>query len=78
MKNNETEFTDTHGQSKDATPSVSLQEIETVITIIDLCAKRGAFEASEFISVGTIRESFSKLLTYHTPEVVDDSNDIPL
>lgn len=54
------------------TPNLSLQHIQSVITLIDLCSKRGAFEGSELSAVGTIRESFSQILDFHTPKKEED------
>jgi len=59
-------------------PGISLQEVQAVVTIIDLCTKRGAFEGSELSSVGQIREAFAKVINFHaqaTQVVTDDAND---
>ncbi len=38
--------------------NITLQDIATVISIIDVCVKRGAVEGSELTVVGSIRDKF--------------------
>ena len=46
-------------------PEITLQMVQSVVTIIDLCTKRGAFEGAELTSVGSIREAFVKVIDFH-------------
>lgn len=39
--------------------NITLQDIAIVISIIDVCVKRGAVEGSELTVVGSIRDKFA-------------------
>jgi len=49
-------------------PEINLRDINAVVQIIDTVAKRGAFEAKEFQTVGTVRDRFVAFLEYHLPK----------
>ena len=43
--------------------SLTLGDLKAVVTLIDGCAKRGAFEGSELYYVGGIRQRFAQEIT---------------
>ena len=49
-------------------PEINLRDINAVVQIIDTVAKRGAFEAKEFQTVGSVRDRFVAFLEYHLPK----------
>lgn len=52
---------------------LTIQDFTMMVNIIDICAERGAFKGSEFISIGQLRE---KLIVAATPEPpVDNKTD---
>ena len=48
---------------------VSLQDIATVVNIIDVCTERGAFKGNEIYGVGAIREKLAAVVKANTKEV---------
>ena len=44
------------------TPQLSLQDIATVVQIIDICSRRGGFEGQELEVVGGLRNRIVKFL----------------
>ena len=75
MTDTKTEFDEAVTQEQ-APPSVSLQEVQAMVTIIDLCTKRGSFEGAELTSVGTIRDNLSRVLDFHAQAAeADTAND---
>jgi len=44
-----------------AVAAISLNDLQIMVNIIDLCTKRGAFQGDELLPVGQIRE---KLVTF--------------
>jgi len=47
---------------------LSLQDIATVVQIIDICSKRGGFEGQELEAVGGLRNRIVKFLESNKPE----------
>jgi hypothetical protein len=47
--------------------NISLQDIYTVLSIIDICVKRGAIEGSELTTVGVIRDKFALFIEQNNP-----------
>ncbi len=52
--------------------NISLQDIYTVLSIIDICVKRGAIEGSELSTVGTIRDKFALFIEQNKPKEVKE------
>lgn len=55
-----------------------LSDLETVIKIIDLSAKRGVFSGEDLTIVGGLRERISGFINTHKPkteEHADETND---
>jgi len=48
-------------------PQLSLQDIATVVQVIDICSKRGAFEGSELEAVGAVRTRIVAFLQAAAP-----------
>jgi hypothetical protein len=51
-----------------AEPTLSLNDIVGAARIIDICAKRGAFEGSELEAVGQVRRRLVEFVKSHSPE----------
>lgn len=49
------------------TVSLSLQDLATVIQIIDLCSQRGAFQGSELEAVGALRGRVQQFVAANAP-----------
>jgi hypothetical protein len=52
--------------------NISLQDIYTVVSIIDICVKRGAIEGSELSTVGIIRDKFAAFIEQNKPKEVKE------
>jgi hypothetical protein len=50
---------------------LSLADIQTFVSIIDICSKRGAFEGAELESVGALRGKTVKFLEASQPAAED-------
>lgn len=64
---NETNTTDTTEQQA-PTPQLDLNDLNAVVQIIDVCAKRGSFEGIELADVGTLRNRIVQFLNANTPK----------
>lgn len=49
-------------------PQLSLQDIATMVQIIDVCSKRGGFEGPELESVGSLRNRVVTFLNAASPK----------
>jgi len=49
-------------------PQLSLQDISTMVQIIDICSKRGGFEGPELEAVGSLRNRVVKFLNAAAPK----------
>lgn len=54
---------------------LSLQDLASVIQIIDLCSKRGAFEGSELEAVGALRGRFQQFVAANAPAEEEESTE---
>lgn len=54
-------------EEQTAAPSLSLQDLASVIQIIDLCSQRGAFQGSELEAVGALRGRFQSFVAANAP-----------
>lgn len=57
---------------ENVTPQISINDLADCVKIIDLCAKRGAFEGSEFEAVGKVR---NRLVTFVNSTVPAEEED---
>jgi hypothetical protein len=55
--------------------NISLQDIYTVVSIIDICVKRGAIEGSELTTVGTIRDKFAAFIEQNKPKETKETKE---
>lgn len=57
--------------------SISIDDLQLVVNIIDVCTKRGAFEGGELLAIGQIREKFAAFVKIHSKKDVDEVETIP-
>tara|TARA_Y100000385_G_scaffold42881_1_gene39809 strand:+ start:568 stop:837 length:270 start_codon:yes stop_codon:yes gene_type:complete len=55
------------GVQEGEAPQLSLQDISTMVQIIDICSKRGGFEGQELEAVGGVRNRVVKFLEAAAP-----------
>jgi hypothetical protein len=48
-------------------PSLSIGDLRAVVQLIDICARRGAFDGKELESVGALRTRFADFLRFNSP-----------
>jgi hypothetical protein len=54
-------------ETAEEAPQLSLQDIATMVQIIDVCSKRGGFEGQELEAVGSLRNRVVKFLNAAAP-----------
>ena len=65
--------------AQDEAPQLSLQDIATMVQIIDVCSKRGGFEGPELEAVGSLRNRVVTFLNAATPKDGDaPAGDMPV
>lgn len=47
--------------------NITLQDLATVVNIIDVCSQRGAFKGEELSVVGQVREKIAAIVKANTP-----------
>lgn len=52
---------------------LSLADIQTFVSIIDICSKRGAFEGAELEAIGALRGKTVKFLEASQPAPAEDA-----
>jgi len=55
-------------ETAEEAPQLSLQDIATMVQIIDVCSKRGGFEGQELEAVGSLRNRVVKFLNAAAPK----------
>lgn len=64
--------------AQDEAPQLSLQDIATMVQIIDVCSKRGGFEGPELEAVGGLRNRVVAFLNSVAPKDGDTpEGDLP-
>jgi len=53
-------------------PGISLNDLQTVVNIIDVCTKRGAFEGNEIALIGATREKLAAFVKANTPAAPEE------
>ena len=48
-------------------PTIEINDIASVIQLIDVCSTRGAFRGEELLIVGAMRNKFSEIVKTNTP-----------
>jgi len=56
-------------------PGLSLQDLSSVIKIIDLCSQRGAFQGSELEAVGGLRGRIQAFVVANAPAEEQQTDD---
>ena len=63
-------MSDTTTDNTNTTPapaSLTLGDLQAVVSLIDIVSARGAFKGPELTAVGTLRDTFERFLKSHTP-----------
>jgi len=60
-------LTEENTQSTEAAPGLSLQDLASVVQVIDLCSQRGAFQGSELEAVGGLRGRIQAFVSANAP-----------
>jgi len=47
--------------------NITLNDLQIIVNMIDVCTKRGAFEGNELLTVGQIREKVTAVIKLNTP-----------
>ena len=70
-----TEETTTTETTAEAAPGLSLQDLASVVQVIDLCSQRGAFQGTELEAVGGLRGRIQAFVTANAPaeEATDEA-----
>jgi hypothetical protein len=55
--------------------TITLNDLQIIINMIDVCTKRGAFEGNELLTVGQIREKVSAVIKLNTPAPVEEAKE---
>lgn len=53
--------------TKQVEPTLSIGDLNAVVQLIDICARRGAFDGKELQSVGSLRARFAAFIQSNTP-----------
>ena len=53
--------------AEEAAPGLSLQDLASVVQVIDLCSQRGAFQGSELEAVGGLRGRIQAFVSANAP-----------
>jgi hypothetical protein len=51
-------------QGENTAPSIGIQDLQILLQIVDLSAKRGTFEGSELSTVGSIRDKLATFVEF--------------
>ena len=52
--------------------SLTINDLSTVVNIIDVCVTRGAFKGPEMLEVGQLREKFVAVVNANKPVTTDE------
>ena len=63
-------MTDTENKTTEA-PSVGLADIGFLLQVVEICSKRGAFNADEMTQVGTVYDKVKAFLAANAPPKPD-------
>ena len=64
-------------ETTEETPGLSLQDLSSVLKIIDICSERGSFKGSELEAVGALRGRLQAFVAANAPaeEQEDSTNE---
>ena len=68
------EVTAPEGVEEATEVNLSLADIGAIVSIIDICSKRGAFEGSELETVGGLRNRISAFLAQAAPQAEEEAD----
>lgn len=68
------EVTAPEGVEEAAEVNLSLGDIGAIVSIIDICSKRGAFEGPELETVGGLRNRISAFLAQAAPQAEEEAD----
>lgn len=51
-----------------AASNITLQDMVTMVNIIDVCSERGAYKGNELSVIGQLREKLAAFVKLHQPE----------
>lgn len=54
-------------------PGISLNDLQVIVNIIDVCTKRGAFEGGELALVGSTREKLIAFVKANIPAATEEA-----
>lgn len=60
-------------EDKPEAPGISLNDLQVIINIIDVCTKRGAFEGGELALVGGTREKLAAFVKANVPATTEET-----
>lgn len=66
------------GEEAAEAPQLSLQDMATMVQIVDLVSERGAFKGVEMEAVGTVRNRLVRFLQAAAPAEEAPEGDMPL
>jgi hypothetical protein len=52
--------------------TITLNDLQIIVNMIDVCTKRGAFEGNELLTVGQIREKITAVIKLNTPTASEE------
>jgi hypothetical protein len=55
--------------------TITLNDLQIIVNMIDVCTKRGAFEGSELLTVGQVREKVASVIKLNTPAPVEEAKE---
>ena len=64
-------------QQQEQQVNISLQDIATVVQMIDVVSRRGAFEGNEMAGVGMLRNKMDMFLRQNAPQGEEPKGQMP-
>ena len=61
------------------TPTLNINDLLSVVKIIDACSERGAFKGNELVSVGSVRDRLAAFAEANAPkpEEINEDGTVP-
>ena len=56
-------------------PTLNINDLQSVVKIIDACSERGAFRGNEMASVGSVRDRLAAFAEANTPKAEEINED---
>jgi hypothetical protein len=61
--------------TEETVAGLSLQDLASMVQVIDLCSQRGAFQGSELEAVGALRGRIQSFVAANTPAEEDENTE---